>query len=96
MDTPKDPALFLTAFVAVCLPVILGTWLLMPVHHVELEEGEEVVHEPLVNVNLALSPQKLLQKVNGAIQQGAAALEQLEAEAEEKEADEKEAKEKIK
>ena len=94
MNTPKDPVLFLTVFVAVFLSVILGVWLLMPVHHLELEEGEEVEHEPLVNVNLALSPPKLLQKVSGAIQQGAAALEQLEAE--EKEAEKKKAEEKTK
>ena len=92
MNAPKDPILFLTVFVAACLLVILVTWFLMPVyHHGEYYEGEEVEAESKVGLNLVLSPDKLLKKVNASIQQGEAALIQLEAE--EKEREETEASE---
>ncbi len=80
MNAPKDQCLFLTVFVAVSLSVILLTWVLMPVyHHGEYYEGEETEHQSGGNFNLVLSPEKLLRKVNAAIQQGEGALVELEA-----------------
>jgi len=81
MNAPKDQFLFLTAFVAVSLLVILLTWWLMPVyHHGEFYEGEETRHKPVANINRVLSPEKLIKKVKEAILTGEATLEQIEAE----------------
>ena len=93
MNAPKDPVLFLTVFVVVCLPVILVTWFLMPVyHHGEYYEGEETEHQSNGSINLVLTPEKLLRKVNAAIQQGEGALVELEAKEEGKEAEASEEK----
>jgi hypothetical protein len=82
LNTPKDQYLFLTVFVAVSLSVILITWLLMPIYHRgEFYEGE-TEKEPQVGMNLVLSPEGLIEKVDAAIQTGEAALVQLEAEGE--------------
>jgi hypothetical protein len=81
MNPPKDQCLFLTVFVAVCVPVILATWFFMPVyHHGEYWEGEEVEQKSKVSVNLVLSPEKLIRKGKESILTGEAALTQLEAE----------------
>ena len=88
MNAPKDQVLFLTIFVALCLSVILATWIFMPVYHHGEYYEEEVEYELNADMNLVLPPGKLIHKMKVAIKQGEAALIQLEAEGGEEESKE--------
>lgn len=62
---PKDQGLFLTVFVSVSVFAILIVWALLPVVHIQTEEGEDeeaMVANPRVNINLVMSPEELMEK----------------------------------
>jgi len=53
---PKDQGLFLTVFVGICMTVILGLWIALPVHIKLVIEGEEPPDEESAPQPLALKP----------------------------------------
>jgi hypothetical protein len=81
MRVPKDQGLFLTVFITVCVAVILGMWLAMPMHRTVVIEGEETEEqatpEPLT-LEPAVTPEERIQKMAQALSMAEAAVADME------------------
>jgi len=72
VQPPKDQSLFLTVFIVVCVTVILGGWLALPVHKKVVIEGaeepaEETPSEETVKVEPAVTPEERIRQMERII-----------------------------
>jgi len=81
VQVPKDQGLFLTVFIAVCVAIIMGMWLALPVHRTVVIEGEEVEEqttpEPLT-LAPAVTPEERIRQMEQALSMTEAAIAGME------------------
>lgn len=81
MRVPKDQGLFLTVFIAVCVAVIMGMWIALPMHGTVVLEGEYIEEpttpEPLT-LEPAVTPEERIQKMAQALSMAEAAVADME------------------
>ncbi|MBI3621602.1 MAG: hypothetical protein HY208_05375 [Nitrospirae bacterium] len=82
MQPPKDQGLFLTVFITVCVVVILGGWLALPVHKKVVIEGVEESEaeqgpEPVI-LGPAVTPEERIRQMERIIGLAEAAVADLE------------------
>jgi hypothetical protein len=81
MRPPKDQSLFLTVFIGICVAVVLGLWVALPVHIKVVIEGEETEEttgpEPLT-LEPAVTPEERIEQMERALSLAQAAVKTLE------------------
>lgn len=81
MRPPKDQNLFLTVFIGICVAVVLGLWVALPVHMKVVIEGEETAEstspEPLT-LEPAVTPEERIEQMERALSLAQAAVKELE------------------
>jgi len=84
MQPPKDQSLFLTVFIVVCVTVILGGWLALPVHKKVVLEGgeegatEETASEDAVKLEPVVTPEERIRQMERVLSMAEAAVAGLE------------------
>jgi len=79
---PKDQNLFLTVFIGICVAVVLGLWVALPVHIKVVIEGEDTEEESAgpepLTLEPAVTPEERIEQMERALSLAQAAVKALE------------------
>ena len=82
MRPPRDQSLFLTIFIGICVAVVLGMWVALPVHIKVVIEGEDTEEESAgpepLTLKPAVTPEERIEQMERALSLAQAAVKDLE------------------